>query len=361
MPKRKRNATADAKGDEAPAEDGHDIVGGLKDPTGNTRSTGSTTNKTDQVTHFQVPFNDKQIVCERHHAGESLKKDKNISLVFTHGAGGGINNPATKDFVTGFASSAKEDAICFQGTMNLVNRTKTFHAVIENQGRARALGGRSMGSRAAVVTATESEEDMRPEALVLVSYPLSSEKPAKLKKGKENDVDPRKQILLDLPENIDVLFVIGSKDSMCDLDALDEVRRAMKTKSWVMEVKKADHGMSFSPKAGVQPVRLRTGVLAAEWLNKRDEKKRYCSVEWSKEDEEVVVSGWQAARPEIKDEEEDRKATEDKSEPHHEDTEDIVEEVEAPSKKRRTSTRKAAEKKPEIETDTAPKRKRRKK
>jgi predicted alpha/beta-hydrolase family hydrolase len=357
MPKRKRNAVKDKQGDETLAEDGHDIVGGLKDPTGNTRSTGSAANNTDQVTHFQVPFNDKQIVCERHRAAKSTKKDNGFSLVFTHGAGGGINNPATKDFVTGFASAASEDAISFQGTMNLVNRTKTFHAVLGSQGRARALGGRSMGSRAAVITATESEENMRPEALVLVSYPLTSEKTAKPKKGKENGADPRKQILLDLPKDVDVLFVIGSKDGMCGLDALNSVRKDMSAKSWVMEVKNADHGMSFTPKAGVQPVRLRTGALAAEWLEQRGQEKRYCSVEWTKEDGEVVVSGWLAARPAFKDGK-DVEIVKESDEPHSEDIGGDAEKQEAPSKKRRISSRKAPAKKPDAETGIAAKKRR---
>ena len=294
MPKRKRTTTKTTSGQSKETQNGETIVGGLKDPTGNSRSTGSASNNTDKITNFKIPFNEKEIVCERHHNGKSTFRKTardELSLVFTHGAGGGIANPATKDLVTGFASEAKADAICFQGTMNLSHRTKTLHAVLEDQGRARALGGRSMGARAAVITATECDEAMRPEALVLVSYPLTTEKGTKMK-GKDGEEDPRKQILLDLPADVDVLFVIGAKDGMCDLGALAEVRQSMQVKSWLMEVKDADHGMSFAPKGGVQAVRLRTGALAAGWLDERDQKLNYCSVEWNKDDGDVVFSGW---------------------------------------------------------------------
>lgn len=307
MPKRKRQTNQSVKKAEA-VEDGQDIVGGLKDPTGNTRSAGSTAQDTDQITHFKVPFTDKQIVCERHHPTYSRSKQSKkvapLSFVFTHGAGGGIENPATKDFVTGFATSSEHDAICFQGTMNLSHRTKTFHAVLENQGRARALGGRSMGSRAAVITATECEEDMRPDAVVLVSYPLTSES-GKTKKGTEDgEADPRKQIMLDLPQTVDVLFVIGSEDKMCSVAALKDVREQMTANSWLIEVKGADHGMSLKPKAGVQPMRLRTGALAAEWLHKRDTNATMFSISWDKEANETLESGWYAPKEAI-----DAKAT----------------------------------------------------
>lgn len=294
MPKRKRAAAEKLKDKEINDEEGNNVLGGMRDPTGDTRSAGSAAKDTDQITHFKIPFSEKQIICQRHRNPNSKAKTKDNnrpSLVFTHGAGGGIENPATKDFVTGFASAANDDAICFQGTMNLSNRTKTFHAVLEDQGRARALGGRSMGSRAAVVAATECNEDVRPEAVVLVSYPLTSEKGGKTRK--DGGEDPRKQILLDLPEAVDVLFVIGSADNMCDLADLREVRGRMKARSWVMEVKSADHGMSLKPKAAVQGVRLRSGAVAAEWLETRDQNATYGSLEWNADDEEIYFSGWQ--------------------------------------------------------------------
>ncbi|KIW09005.1 uncharacterized protein PV09_00902 [Verruconis gallopava] len=283
MMKRKRGQAQPPKqtGDEA-----KNVVGGLKDQTGNLRSTDEdSTNR--GVHQLKIPFNEKDIICERHSGTNST--DGRVSLIFTHGAGGGIENPATKDFVSGFASVAADDVVCFQGSMNLSHRTKLFHAVMNDQGRAVGFGGRSMGSRAAVIAATECEVDQRPEVLVLVSYPLSAGMGSKKKKV---EGDPRKQILVDLPSNVDVLFIIGSEDDMCDLKQLNRVRQEMKAASWLMEVKGADHGMSLKVRAGIQPLRFRTGALAAEWMRGRDEINQYCAVEWNKDDAEIVVSGW---------------------------------------------------------------------
>jgi predicted alpha/beta-hydrolase family hydrolase len=288
MPKRKRG-----QGQATPSRasgGGQDITGELKDPTGDSRSSGENRGDENGILQFKIPFNDKQIVCERHPGTKSA--DGNVSLIFTHGAGGGIENPATKDFVTGFASAASNDVICFQGTMNPKHRTKTFHAVIENQGRATALGGRSMGARAAVITATECDEENRPEALILVSYPLGAG--AKQTK-KQLDGDARKQILLDLPADIDVLFVIGSEDIQCSLRELGSARKEMKARSWLMEVKNGDHGMGLKPKAGMQPVRQRTGALAARWLKEHGDNEQYSTVSWDEEKSEVVCSDWHSS------------------------------------------------------------------
>ena len=106
--------------------------------------------------------------------------------------------------------------------------------------------------------------------------------------------DSREQILLDLPEGIDVLFISGSKDSMCPLEKLDEVMKAMKARSWLMKVEGADHGLNVTPKAGTQSMTRHTGVLAAEWLKHRDQDKRYCSLSWNSAQRKGVSSDWQS-------------------------------------------------------------------
>ncbi|KAE8448611.1 hypothetical protein EG329_009036 [Mollisiaceae sp. DMI_Dod_QoI] len=76
-----------------------------------------------------------------------------------------------------------------------------------------ALGGRSMGARAAVMAAKERrEEEVR--CLVLVSYPLHT-----------GNGDVRDEILLEVEEGVKVLFVVGDRDAMCDLER-------MKARSW---------------------------------------------------------------------------------------------------------------------------------
>jgi predicted alpha/beta-hydrolase family hydrolase len=242
---------------------------------------GGSSSKTSSKTYEAKPFTitsakDKEILCERRGP-----EDAKPSLIFTHGAGGGLSNAATSEFADGFAEVAP--VVSFQGTMNLQSRTRSFHAVLAHEDSKCALGGRSMGARAAVLAAQESSvhPDAAIHALILVSYPMVG-----AQRG-----DSREQILLDLPEGIDVLFISGGNDSMCSIDLLRKVMGKMKARAWLVEVQGADHGMSLRQKGGVSPMRKRTGSLAAQWLEERDEEKRYCSMRWS--DGKVVVTDWQ--------------------------------------------------------------------
>lgn len=219
---------------------------------------------------FTVESNGKNILCERR------GKDVKPSLIFTHGAGGGLLNAATKDFADGFAEVAS--VVSFQGNMNLKARVNSFKAVTEHGDVRPALGGRSMGARAAVLAAQEDHSGIK--SLILVSYPMVG-----AQKG-----DSREKILLDLPENVDVLFISGSNDSMCDMSHLRRVTGKMKASSWILEVKGADHGMSLKTKDGVQPIRKLQGTIAAKWLKKRDPEKRFCELSWS--DGEIQLSEW---------------------------------------------------------------------
>ena len=217
---------------------------------------------------FKITSNGKDIACERRGTDKP-------SLIFTHGAGGGLSG-ATQDFADGFAEVSS--VVSFQGNMNLKARTTSFQAIIEHEACCPALGGRSMGARAAVLAA--SQPDSGVEAVILASYPMVG-----AQKG-----DSREQILLDLPESVDVLFISGSNDSMCDIEHLKRVAKKMKARSWIVEVQGADHGMSLKPKGAVQPIRKFQGTLAANWLLDKDQSKRYCVLSWS--GGEVVSSGW---------------------------------------------------------------------
>ncbi|KAK3700142.1 hypothetical protein LTR37_016145 [Vermiconidia calcicola] len=276
MPKRKRN-DAPAAEDEPTANDGASKrpKRGRKDEVDeSSKKTTATQDQSVQV--FTVSSSKgKDIACERRSA-----TDNTPALIFTHGAGGGLSNPATALFADGFAEVSP--VTMFKGNMNLKARVNSFQAVIgHEEAQASALGGRSMGARAAVLTAQESEAQTK--ALVLASYPMVG-----ASKG-----DSREQILLDLPEGIDVLFISGSKDSMCDLKHLHKVVKKMKARSWICEVTDADHGMGLKPKVGEEPMRKHMGKLAAQWLLDRDEGKRYCTISWDKDEGEVTLSGWQ--------------------------------------------------------------------
>ena len=184
------------------------------------------------------------------------------ALIFTHGAGGTLSAPAVVNFTSGV--SASRPMVAFQGSMNLPARIKGFHAVMEHASlpgkQVECLGGRSMGARAAVV-ATSSPTGGGVKFLILVSYPLQSEK------GELRD-----KILLELPAEMDVLFVSGDGDTMCGLGKLNEVRRKMRARSWLVVVKGADHGMNVrGGKQATELVGVETGKVAAQWLAEREQ------------------------------------------------------------------------------------------
>jgi hypothetical protein len=141
-----------------------------------------------------------------------------------------------------------------------------------------AFGGRSMGARAAVLAA-HSNTSIR--LLVLVSYPLV---------GPKGDV--RDQILLDVRPEVDVLFISGDGDSMCDMVRLTKVRAQMRAKSWLVVVEGADHGMKLQGgsklKKGSEEVGRETGRIAAKWIEQRDEKVRDMVLKWDGDRGEVV-------------------------------------------------------------------------
>ena len=195
------------------------------------------------------------------------------SLIFTHGAGGTLESDAIANFSSGFSEHLP--ILCFQGNSNLKSRAKMFSAVIKHKGYSSCLGGRSMGARAAIMAATD-----KTRCLVLVSYPLHT--------GKET----RDQILLDLPSYLKIIFVSGDRDSMCDLERLNQVRTSMKCKSWLITVKDADHGMTVKPKKATEKVGRKTGEVVAAWLHNHRGGKREGTISWNVEEEEANWSGW---------------------------------------------------------------------
>ena len=213
-----------------------------------------------------VPFQISEIQCNR-------TGDGPVRLIFTHGAGGAITSDGIANFSTGFARRTASSIVCFQGNMNLKSRVKMFDTVHDSAIRTfehetpLALGGRSMGARAAVLAAIQDTK-----FFVLASYPLQTDKKV------------RDQILLDLPDDKEVLFISGDHDSMCDLAKLNEVRKKMKAKTWLIRVRDADHGMNIKPKKATRAVGEATGILAEEWLHTRTESKNEREIWWEADD-----------------------------------------------------------------------------
>jgi predicted alpha/beta-hydrolase family hydrolase len=97
------------------------------------------------------------------------------------------------------------------------------------------LVGKSMGGRIGCHVAVELAqagvpESERPAALVCLGYPLVAPGGA-----------VRDQVLLDL--QTPVLFVQGTRDSMCPLDRLEAVRVRMQAQSEVFVVEGGDHSL----------------------------------------------------------------------------------------------------------------------
>jgi len=197
-------------------------------------------------------------------------------LIFTHGASGNLQTPSLWNFGDGFGRS--KPILLFQGSMNLKSRTSMFTSIIAylkpTSSTPVTLGGRSMGARAAVMAALE---DKTIKTLILASYPLTGQKGA-----------TRDQILLELDEGVDVLFISGSKDSMCDLDELREVMKKMKARTWLREVEGADHGMAVKPNKHTAAVGKITGRVAATWMDERESLSRDEVLTWAEEVEEDV-------------------------------------------------------------------------
>lgn len=222
--------------------------------------------------------------------------------------------------------------VMFEGNSNMKSRAAGFGRMLEHgekekwwwlrgenddktdtRGTTPALGGRSLGARAAVAAALDLLDPPSRTgrsglvSLVLSSYPLVS--PAG---------DVRDQILLALPHNVDVLFVSGDNDSMCPLDRLQAVRDKMKAPSWLVVVKGADHGMKVKGgkdlKTGCERVGLVCGWLAWRWCTDRDGDRegdgptreqgkkgqgRQMTVRWDGDLGRVVLNGWDGTEEEV--------------------------------------------------------------
>lgn len=108
--------------------------------------------------------------------------------------------------------------------------------------------------------------------VICVSYPLRpaafSNKPSSSPSSVTTQL--RDQILLDAPSHLKILFIIGSKDDLCPISELQEVRKKMRCESWLVVVQGADHGMTIRARddSGVnltdRCLELQ-GAVAADW------------------------------------------------------------------------------------------------
>ncbi|KAL8805531.1 MAG: hypothetical protein Q9182_001900 [Xanthomendoza sp. 2 TL-2023] len=226
---------------------------------------------------FTIPSSPKPIHCILSHPPTPPTPNTNPpppSLIFTHGAGGTLASAAIANFTTGFSHHLS--LLCFQGTMHLPTRTKTFPTITHHQNLppTTPLGGRSMGARAAIMAATPKTTH-----LILISYPL------------QTATATRDQILLHIHPSTHVLFVSGDRDPMCHLPRLESVRARMQCPTWRIVVEGADHGMDVRPRKFTEAVGVKVGEIVAAWIRGRDESRREGKI-FCTGDGEVEWTGW---------------------------------------------------------------------
>ncbi|CAM6092638.1 unnamed protein product [Calypogeia fissa] len=107
-------------------------------------------------------------------------------------------------------------------------------AMKKHPGHPVVLVGKSMGSRVGCMVA--GQEDSNVAAVVCLGYPL---------KGMNGKI--REETLMEL--KAPVLFVQGTKDSMCPLEKLEQVRRKIPVQNELYTIEGGDHGFKVGAAA----------------------------------------------------------------------------------------------------------------
>lgn len=97
------------------------------------------------------------------------------------------------------------------------------------------LAGKSMGSRVGCHLSNALEGDERVDGLICLGYPLKA--PSKTAKVRDEVL-----LALDTP----ILFVQGTRDRLCDLDLLAEVRERLTTQHTLHVVESGDHSLTLT-------------------------------------------------------------------------------------------------------------------
>ncbi|XP_038875374.1 KAT8 regulatory NSL complex subunit 3 [Benincasa hispida] len=112
--------------------------------------------------------------------------------------------------------------------VEIVKRT-----IAKYPGHPLILAGKSMGSRVSCMVACE--EGIHASAIICLGYPL---------KGLKGDV--RDQMLLQV--TVPIMFVQGSRDALCPLEKLEDIRKRMKSISGLHVIDGGDHSFQISKK-----------------------------------------------------------------------------------------------------------------
>ena len=160
-------------------------------------------------------------------------------VLFAHGAGAGSAHPwmrAWRTRLSAFADTTTFDyAYMERGRRGpdrlpvLIDAHRAALAAMRSEAAGPViLAGKSMGSRVGCHLALEESVD----ALVCFGYPLRGA-------GKNPKLRDEVLLALDTP----ILFIQGTRDKLCPLDLLEDVRGKMKAASELFVVETGDHSL----------------------------------------------------------------------------------------------------------------------
>jgi hypothetical protein len=178
---------------------------------------------------------------------EFLAARPDPECIFTHGRSSSLDNPAVIAFAQGFART--RPILCFEDANDLTHRTSTFRSLANQFPSASALGGRSMGARAACRAQIYSPV----RKLIFFTYPLT------------RGLDERYEELLALDANTDVLFILGDSDALCHELHLKAIRERMRARTWWIRLLKADHAVWYEDPEQRDTICNVAGQIAAHW------------------------------------------------------------------------------------------------
>jgi predicted alpha/beta-hydrolase family hydrolase len=173
-------------------------------------------------------------------------------VLLTHGAGSQLDNPSLDAFADGLAATHTVLGFEDQGTVQ--QRAATFNSLLDTFPSVIAFGGRSKGGVAAVEASLSSNT----KKLILFSLPLSIDRSG----------DPGLQLpqhLLEVQQDVDVLFIGGDRDELCLSEDLAKTKKTMKARSWSIRIEGADHGIKFEMKKRRSVCEF-VGQIAGKWL-----------------------------------------------------------------------------------------------
>ncbi|KAL3844491.1 hypothetical protein ACJIZ3_001894 [Penstemon smallii] len=180
---------------------------------------------------------------------EKEKKEKTPVIVFAHGAGA----PSSSDWMIRWKDMLSKalnaiEVVTFdypyisggkKRAPPKAEKLVEFHCDIVRKTMAKypchplVLAGKSMGSRVSCMVS--GEKDIAASAIVCLGYPL---------KGMNGAV--RDETLLKL--TVPVMFVQGSKDGLCPLSKLENVRKKMNSNNELQVIEGGDHSFKIAKK-----------------------------------------------------------------------------------------------------------------